>query len=293
MTDRLRLTWQQAFVRRVISLSAARWIFSLVSGQWWRERSADGVAIHLQVMQVWGPPVAGGFLDEDFSCCLPKCLTSHSRKRTVYFSPNQPTWKMKMKMKIRRMKRKMRDTVKSAKWRVEENQNNHYAWSMDDVMRTNILSQCHVRHWHECGDETRENVTCEGVLFTEPDGCSVKQVSLFLQLYLGSLVGFVGSLYHLQHLLNTILSSSHCFKEIFRGGRGDAYTLSFFDFSRSHHDSLRDTISWERVVKDDCVRSCLIKLQSFLLSKFDVNPIHSVLMFLPYSLLLPCKTRCI
>ena len=45
----------------------------------------------------------------------------------MYFSPNQPTWKMKMKMKIRRMKGKMRETVKSAIWRVEENQNNHCA----------------------------------------------------------------------------------------------------------------------------------------------------------------------
>ena len=52
-----------------------------------------------------------------------KCRTPHSRKRTVYFSPNQPTWKMKMKMKIKRMKK----TVKSAKWRVEKNQNNHCA----------------------------------------------------------------------------------------------------------------------------------------------------------------------
>ena len=45
-----------------------------------------------------------------------------------------------------------------------------------------------------------------------------------------------------------------------------------YDFSRSHHDSLRDTIGWKRVVKDDCVRSCLIELKSFLLSKFDVDP---------------------
>ena len=52
--------------------------------------------------------------------CRPKCLTPHSRKRTGYFSPNRPTWKVKMK--IRRMKRKMRETVKSARWRVEENQ---------------------------------------------------------------------------------------------------------------------------------------------------------------------------
>ena len=41
-------------------------------------------------------------------------------------------------------------------------------------------------------------------------------------------------------------------------------------------------ISWKRVVKDDCVRSCLIELKFFLLSKSDVNPIHRVLMFLPY-----------
>ena len=40
-----------------------------------------------------------------------------------------------------------------------------------------------------------------------------------------------------------------------------------YDFSRFHHDSLRDTISWKRVVKNDCVRSCLIELKHFLLSK--------------------------
>ena len=28
-----------------------------------------------------------------------------------------------------------------------------------------------MRHYHECG-QTRENVTCEGVLFTHPVGCS-------------------------------------------------------------------------------------------------------------------------
>ena len=58
-------------------------------------------------------------------------------------------------------------------------------------------------------------------------------------------------------------------------------------FSRFHHDSLRETISWECVVKDDCVRSSLIEFQSFLVSKFDVDPIHRVLMFLPYFLLVP------
>ena len=32
------------------------------------------------------------------------------------------------------------------------------------------LSQCRVRHHHECG-QTRENVTCDGVLFTLSVGC--------------------------------------------------------------------------------------------------------------------------
>ena len=86
---------------------------------------------------------------------------------------NQPTWKMKMK--IKRMKKKMRETVKSAKWRVEENQNNHCARSMDDVMRTNILSQCRVRHCYECM-QMRENVTCEGFLFTPP--CRLQQIAI-------------------------------------------------------------------------------------------------------------------
>ena len=42
---------------------------------------------------------------------------------------------------------------------------------MDDV-RARHLSQCHVRHKNECG-ETRENVTCEGVLFIEHDSSFV------------------------------------------------------------------------------------------------------------------------
>ena len=36
-----------------------------------------------------------------------------------------------------------------------------------------------------------------------------------------------------------------------------------------------------------------MELKSFLLSKFGVDPIHRVLMFLPRFLLVPSKTRCI
>ena len=46
-------------------------------------------------------------------------------------------------------------------------------------------------------------------------------------------------------------------KEIFGGGRGDTSFL-VYDFSRFHHHNFRDTISWECIVKDDCITSCLI-----------------------------------
>ena len=119
-----------------------------------------------------------------------------------------------------------------------------------------------------------------------------KQVSVFLQLDFWSLVGFVGSLFDLQQLLIPILSSK-CLQRKSLEKVEEMQKLSFFDFSRFHHDSLRDTLSWKRVVKNDCVRSCLVELESSPLSKPDINPIHCVLMFLPYFLLVPSKTRCI
>ena len=62
-------------------------------------------------------------------------------------------------------------------------------------------------------------------------------------------------------------------KEIVGGGRGDTYTFSYRIFSRFHLDSLRDTIAWECIVKDDGVRSRLIELQSFSLSKLYTDRI--------------------
>ena len=44
-------------------------------------------------------------------------------------------------------------------------------------------------------------------------------------------------------------------------------------------------------MKNDSVRSCLIELQSFLVSKIDVDPIHSVLMSLPCFMHVLCMTR--
>ena len=55
------LTWQtdndglgNKLSSRVMSMSTARWFFSLLNEQWWRERSADGVVTNLRVMQVRG-----------------------------------------------------------------------------------------------------------------------------------------------------------------------------------------------------------------------------------------------
>ena len=88
--------------------SQVRCFFSLLSEQWRRERLASGVVTDLRVVQVRGPGVAGGPLDEKNQwslrrgcrrriwarnlwevCCRPKCLTPHSRKRTGILS--EPT----------------------------------------------------------------------------------------------------------------------------------------------------------------------------------------------------------
>ena len=76
---------------------------------------------------------------------------------------------------------------------------------------------------------------------------------------------------------------------LWRRPRWQIYFL-VYDFSRFHHNNFRDTISWECVIKDDCVRSCLIELQSFPLSKLYIDPIHRVLVSFPRFLLVPCKT---
>ena len=49
--------------------------------------------------------------------------------------------------------------------------------------------------------------------------------------------------------------------------------------------------SWERFLKDDCIRSSLIECQSFLNSKIDVDPIYCVLMSLPCIVQILCMTR--
>ena len=65
-----------------------------------------------------------------------------------------------------------------------------------------------------------------------------------------------------------------------------------YDLCSFHPNNFRDTTSWEYIVKNDGVRSRLIELQSFLLSKFDIDPKQSVLTFLACFMHVPYKTRC-
>ena len=64
-----------------------------------------------------------------------------------------------------------------------------------------------------------------------------------------------------------------------------------FDFSNFHPNNFRNTISWKCFLKDDCIRSSLIELQSFPQSKIDVNPAHCVQMSFQCFVQVLCTTR--
>ena len=75
--------------------------------------------------------------------------------------------------------------------------------------------------------------------------------------------------------------------------QGNLWRKPKWHFSSFHLDSVRDTIGWACIGKDDGVRSCLIELQSFLLSKIHVDPVNRVMMCFQRFLLVPCKTWCV
>ena len=186
MTDRRRLTGRQTFVKRVISLSTARWFFSLLSEQWWRERSADGVVTDFRVMQVRKFGVARRLLDENFSGlwdvvvveelglitserrCWPKArLLIHGSAQGVLFET------ILTEEEVKDQESEVEDgrDCENHKMQSRREVKHTSAWHMDGMTRNNTFGQCRVRHYHECG-QTREKMTCEGVLFTLPVGCS-------------------------------------------------------------------------------------------------------------------------
>ena len=77
------------------------------------------------------------------------------------------------------------------------------------------------------------------------------------------LVGFVGYLCCFQRLLNPIHSSNYLSSRSSVWSRWHIYYLAY-DFFKIHHNFFRDTISWECIVKDDCVTSCFIRIFVFL-----------------------------
>ena len=98
---------------------------------------------------------------------------------------------------------------------------------------------------------------------------------------------FVGYLYRfLQHQIQ--ITRPIILQKIVGGGRGDKHFL-VYDFFRFQHNCFRNTISRECIVEDDCVRSCLIELHSFALSKLNIDPVHRILVHFPL-VLVRCKT---
>ena len=62
------------------------------------------------------------------------------------------------------------------------------------------------------------------------------------------------------------------------------------NFSSLQSDNFWNTISWKYSLKDDCIRSSLIECQSFVNRKININPKYRVLMFLPSTVQVLCKT---
>ena len=124
-----------------------------------------------------------------------------------------------------------------------------------------------------------------------------QQVSSFYHDLGLDLVGLIGNfllvaqllLLIVEQLLKPNLSSSQ--GNLSKKPRWRIYLL-VYDFSSFHPNNFRDTTSWECFVKNESVRSCLLELQSFLQNKVDVDPIHRILMFLPCTMHVLCKTRC-
>ena len=112
--------------------------------------------------------------------------------------------------------------------------------------------------------------------------CSIN----WIRVWLGWLVVFCLSSNFWTQFLHPIISQGN----LRRGPRWRIFFL-VFDFSSFHHDSFRDTTSWECIVKDDCITSCLIAFESFTWSKLYISTKYTVPWCLFQFLLVPCKTR--
>ena len=115
------------------------------SEQWWRERSTHGVVTDFRVMPVRGPGVAGGLLDENFSglwevaiveelglITCEKGVVDQRVRLLIRGSAQGISLRTDPHRRWRsgRWRRRWGETVKSAKWRVEERSDTqaHETW---------------------------------------------------------------------------------------------------------------------------------------------------------------------
>ena len=116
------------------------------------------------------------------------------------------------------------------------------------------------------------------------------RVSPYLIIGFWVLVGFVGYLCCFQRHQNPNHTSNCLCGKFFGGGRDDTNTFWYMISSAVITTTFEITISWECIVEDDCVRSCLIELESFPLNKLFIDPcLHHILVSFPL-LLAQCKT---
>ena len=149
------------------------------------------------------------------------------------------------------------------------------SWRAHERSRTREFSACFTT---ECGNpDTLKSMSTSLNVVDEPIGLSTRNGSprsivIWIWVWLGWLGAFCLSSNFWTQFLHPVMFQG----SLWRMTRWRIYLL-IYDFSSFHPKSLRDTIGWECIVKDVGVRSRLIELQSFLLSKFDVDPIHSFL----------------
>ena len=107
-----------------------------------------------------------------------------------------------------------------------------------------------------------------------------------IRVWLGWLVDFCLSSNFRTQFLNPIMSQGNLRK------RSRWFNYFFvFDSSNFHPNGFRDTNKLA-VYRNEWQRSLAENYNPFLMSKFDIDPIHRVLMFLPCCMHVPCKTRC-
>ena len=109
----------------------------------------------------------------------------------------------------------------------------------------------------------------------------------WIRVWLGWLNDFCLSSNFWSQFLHPIMSQGN----LWRRTRWFIYFF-VYDFSSFHPNNFRDTISWECVVKMMTFDRVWWNFNSFFWEKFDIDPIHSVLIFLPCFMHVPYKTRC-